>query len=527
MPPETHRIVSKQILEQSIWNKINQFCSNKSAENIDMIVTWIQSEFKIDITIDLDIVNGYITDCSNIKGNAIGLCRPKNDIEAIIIIRTFFIIKMPYTISAGRTNLTGSATPMEGFVISIEKLDNIKPTVKNNQVRTSTGIYLEDMRNQVLEQTNQNFYYPVDPTSRREAMVGGTVSCNASGFMPGEQGATRYWVDNLKVILPNGKTLNINRGQHISHHFTFEIDKKTLYLPTYNRPKIKNASGPYTCGDGEIDFINLIVGSEGIFGLITECTFNLKKNPKEHLNLFIVLESESMALKLYHHINQGLNFSQITALEYFGYNCQNYMVNKNHFFTSSAEVGIYLQIPLYNQSIDEACEKWLDILLKSKCNLVDKKIYVLNDRYSWNLFFKARHSIPDLALKKTKELEGVSIITDTIVPPQNFNLFLKRVHKLIQKADIEYLLFGHLGDCHLHFHLIIGKDQQEKAISVYNKIIDISSNLNGVYSAEHGTGKRKKIDFIKCYGNKAVEQVKRAKLFFDPDMLLNKDNIIS
>ena len=62
---------------------------------------------------DSDIVNGYITDWSNIQGNAIGLSRPKNHMEATIIIRIFFLIKMRYTISAGKTNLTGSATPME------------------------------------------------------------------------------------------------------------------------------------------------------------------------------------------------------------------------------------------------------------------------------------------------------------------------------------------------------------------------------------------------------------------------------
>ena len=79
----------------------------------------------------------------------------------------------------------------------------------------------------------------------------------------------------------------------------------------------------------------------------------------------------------------------------------------------------------------------------------------------------------------------------------------------------------------IDFHLIIDKHQEEEAINVYDKIIDISSSLNGVYSAEHGTGKRKKIDFIKCYGNTAAEQIRTTKLFFDPNMLLNKGNVIS
>tara|TARA_B100000609_G_C17127356_1_gene388303 strand:- start:557 stop:973 length:417 start_codon:yes stop_codon:yes gene_type:complete len=134
--------------------------------------------------------------------------------------------------------------------------------------------------------------------------------------------------------------------------------------------------------------------------------------------------------------------------------------------------------------------------------------------------------MPDLALKKTKEINGISIITDTIVPSENFAQFLNETHSLIKEQKIEYLLFGHLGDCHLHFHLIPNQEQEESAISIYNKIIDISSKLDGVYSAEHGTGRRKKIDFIKCYGIEAVKQIKKTKKCIDPFLLVNRGNII-
>ena len=523
----SYSIKSEQILNQSTYHKINSFCINKTINNIKEVVNWIKKIFDIDITLDLDIIKGYLKDWSNIEGYAIGLCRPKNRLESVIIIRVLYNLKIPYTISAGKTNLTGSATPMGGFVISIENLKTIQPIVKDDKVTSSPGIYLEDMRKEVLTQTNNQFCYPVDPTSRKEAMIGGTVSCNASGFIPGEKGATRYWTYGLEMILPNGKMIRCKRGEYISKDSKFELDGKIIELPSYNRPNIKNASGPYTCSNGEIDFIDLIIGSEGIFGLITECTFKLKPNPKNYLDLFILLKSEKYAIQFYNYLNQVLKLDQITALEYFGYNCQSYMINREYFFNNDSDVGIYLQVPLYQQSIDEICSEWLSILSKSNCNIDDKNIYVLNDQKSWDLFFEARHSIPELALKRTKELNGISIITDTIVPPQNFQEFLDKTHALIKKSNIEYLLFGHLGDCHLHFHLIPDKNQEKDAISIYNIIIDISSMLNGVYSAEHGTGKRKKIDFIKCYGQNAVQQLRKTKLFFDPNMLLNKGNVIT
>ena len=97
---------------------------------------------------------------------------------------------------------------------------------------------------------------------------------------------------------------------------------------------------------------------------------------------------------------------------------------------------------------------------------------------------------------------------------------------MIRANNIEYLLFGHLGDCHLHFHLIHSKKEQAIAETIYHNIVKESSRLGGVYSAEHGTGKRKRNDFIECYGIEAVNQIKLCKRSFDPKMLLNQGNIV-
>ena len=64
------------------------------------------------------------------------------------------------------------------------------------------------------------------------------------------------------------------------------------------------------------------------------------------------------------------------------------------------------------------------------------------------------------------------------------------------------------------------------ALKVYDEIVEKSSELGGVYSAEHGTGKRKCSDFIKCYGDEGVRSLRKTKTVFDPDFLLNRGNVI-
>ena len=498
--------------------------------NICDLVSFLKTEIKIDIASDREFVQSYERDWSNISGYADAVARPVNFKECAILLYLFSKSDIPITISAGKTNLTGSATPKSGLVISTELMTkpSTKVDIHSKTAQAPVGEFLENVRNKILKETNNKLYYPVDPTSREDARVGGTISCNASGFIPGERGATRYWVESLSVLLLNGQLIKAKRGEYISEKGKFFIDGHEIILPNYHRPKIKNASGPYTADDKEMDFVDLIIGSEGIFGMIVDCELRLDDLSKNHLDLFIPLDSEDKAINFYHYIQnlKKTKFFDIKALEYFGHNCQNYMNNKEYLFSDDKEVGIYMQIPIFEQKVEDVAEDWMIFLENSNCCIDLSKVLILNEPQNWKKFFDARHSIPVNALEKTIKLDAVSMITDTIVPPENFKDFLHYTHSVIKDNNIDYLLFGHLGDCHLHFHLIHSKKEQNIAERVYNKIIKESSRLGGVYSAEHGTGKRKRNDFLECYGIEASNQVKLCKSCFDPNMLLNQGNII-
>ncbi|SVC25762.1 uncharacterized protein METZ01_LOCUS278616, partial [marine metagenome] len=110
-----HSILGSDVVEKiSVWAE--------KSPTISELVEFLSLEFQIDITSDLDIVNGYERDCSNINGNAEVLCRPINELECALVLRCCQSVKIPQTISAGRTNLTGSATPKRGVILSIEKM---------------------------------------------------------------------------------------------------------------------------------------------------------------------------------------------------------------------------------------------------------------------------------------------------------------------------------------------------------------------------------------------------------------------
>lgn len=520
---------------------VESFCLNhQGIPALPELAVFLRDRFGVSVECDPDVVAGFAADSSTLPGTAQAVCRPATPRECALVLRACSQAGIPVTISSGKSNLTGSATPEGGLVLSLSRMMSADgaggPAVivdsSAKTVRGAVGMILEDLRRTVLKETGGALFYPVDPTSRADAAVGGTVACNASGFIPGPSGATRDWVRAVDLVLPDGGFIRAERGQYRSIDGRFVLEdgraRREWPVPRYSRPTIKNAGGPFSAPDGALDLVDLVVGSEGLFGAVTGCTLGLRKSPEGQLDLFFSLPDEASALAFYRQVRVHLQgkLGELGALEYFGVNCARHMDHRDVLFKASDQVGIYIQVPLYGRSLDETAEEWMDVITVSGCGARDEAILLLDSERSWALFMESRHSLPANALEVAKHRGTFTIMTDTVVPPDRFEEFLSFTHGILNEAGMEYLAFGHLGDCHLHFTLLPHREQIEKGVALYDAIVAKSAKLGGVYSGEHGTGKRKRHDFLRCYGAGAVADVRRCKAAVDPAFILNRGNVI-
>jgi len=531
----SHRIQCQSVLTDNELEAIDGFAANnRGIAALPAMADLLRGMFGAELVLDQDIVAGFTRDSSNLPGRADALFRPQSERELAAIFRLCFLTGIPFTVSGGRSSLTGSATPESGIVISTVKM--LSPPVTVDHARQTAvapvGIILEDMRRAVLEQSGGRLFYPVDPTSRSDALMGGAVACNASGFTPGEAGAIRHWIEAVDFILPNGMKITARRGEYLSNNGCFLLADRhkthELPAPRYPRPKIKNAGGPYSSPEGMLDFVDLVVGSEGIFGAVTACEMRLAPSPAGYLDLFFSLPAEENAVVLLDHLRNNLpgGLGQLTALEYFGVNCRKYMTHENLLFRGANQVGVYIQEPLADKNHDDAAVAWLERLAAADCGLDENAVIMLDNDRDRKIFMEARHSMPANALEVVQHRGTYTIMTDTVVPPERFSAFLEFTHRVIQAEKLDYLSFGHFGDCHLHFTILPEQDKLARATEIYDLIIAESARLGGVYSGEHGTGKRKRKDFLRCYGPEAVEQVRKCKAAVDPEFLLNRGNVI-
>ena len=90
----------------------------------------------------------------------------------------------------------------------------------------------------------------------------------------------------------------------------------------------------------------------------------------------------------------------------------------------------------------------------------------------------------------------------------------------------EYVIFGHIGDAHVHVNLLPrGASEFDRGRELMLELARKAVALGGTVSAEHGLGKRKSALLGIQYGPAEIEAMKAVKRRLDPQWLLGRGNL--
>ena len=85
----------------------------------------------------------------------------------------------------------------------------------------------------------------------------------------------------------------------------------------------------------------------------------------------------------------------------------------------------------------------------------------------------------------------------------------------------QYVIFGHIGDAHLHVNILPANDAEwQRASTLMTEFARKAVELGGTVSAEHGLGKRKRHLLPIQFSAAEIEQIKDVKRRLDPHWLL-------
>jgi D-lactate dehydrogenase (cytochrome) len=475
----------------------------------------------------LDELQDYLTDASNVSGgHAEKLFLPETAEEISEILKDANELKIPVTVSGARTGTVAGAIPFGGYVISLEKLNRIK-RISEDSATVQSGVILTDLQKAVDE---KNLFYPPDPTEW-SCQIGGTVATNASGARSFKYGATRKFVERLQFVLPSGEILNLKRGENFSTSGTIEIGKIRVNVPTYLQPDVRKNTSGYFSGE-RLDAIDLFIGSEGTLGVITEIELKILPKPEGFLSGVVFFKSENDLLNFVNEAREisfqtrksNSNSIDATVIEYFDDKALDFIKEKFVEVPDEMAGAIFFEQETTSETEDALFEAWNELL--EKHNADTEKSWFTTTEQDLIKMREFRHALPVSVNERIVRNRQRKVGTDMAVPDDKFRSFLRFYKEKLDESKLEYVIFGHIGDNHLHAN-IIPKDAEEakRAKHLYGRFIAQSIMLGGTISAEHGIGKLKSKYLYVMYGERYLNEMAALKRAFDPNGILGRGNV--
>ena len=467
----------------------------------------------------------YLRDESRRTGAAEHIVFAKNEED----IRNALKTAMPITVQGARTGIAAGAVPEGGLIINLSRMNRVGE-VDDGRVTVQPGALLSEVREKAEA---AGFLYPPDPTET-SASIGGMLACNASGAMSYHYGPTRQWVNALRVMLPDGDVLRVERGQTadgLSFSLATEGGREISgTLIGLNMPDVKSAAGYFIKPD--MDMLDLFVGMEGTLGIITEAELLLCPAPAARQALCAFFPDEAAALSFVRFLRDSL---EPVAIEFFGYRALNLLRESEMdlpAFPDKANTAIYFEFHGENDEVIEApvmaaAEKMVEL------GADDGDCWMADSPKEMDVHKAFRHATPEavnlLIDRRKKECPDLTKLgTDMSVPDKHLEEVIKLYRDDLADSGLEYVMFGHVGNNHIHVN-ILPRSMEEVAQGkdLYLKWAAEVVAMGGSVSAEHGIGKIKVPLLETMFGPEGIAAMRAVKKIFDPEGVLSPGNLFN
>lgn len=483
----------------------------------------------------------YLQDESRRTGFADSISFPTSETEVVEHTRDARARNLNITVQGARTGIAGGAVPEGGHVLNLSRMKSV------GEVREEAGEHLLTVQpgallNEIREVAScKGLIFPPDPTET-SASIGGMVACNASGALTFHYGPTRQWVNAVRMVLADGSVLSLQRGQNYASGRSFSLtteDGRVIsgQLPRYSIPGVKSTAGYYVADD--MDLIDLVIGSEGTLGVITEIDLLLTPKPAASAGLTLFTPTEEAAVKLVHILREGGVPTRPVAIEFFNNDALDLirrMKTECSAFADLPALRDNYHTALYTEfqgedeeSVEEAAMAAMEAA--AELGVSDDDTWFATTDREMEPIKAFRHAVPEavnllIAERKRSSAHLTKLGTDMSVPNDRLDQALEMYNSGIRESELESVIFGHISANHLHVNILPNSTAEyEKGEALYMAWARQIVSWGGSVSGEHGIGKIKAPFLELMYGNNGVEEMRELKRLFDPSFALNPGDL--
>jgi len=376
---------------------------------------------------------------------------PTSTAEVAEIVKTCNEFDVPFVPRGAGTSLAGGCLPVGGGVmIALTRMKRIvEVNLQDRYAVVEPGLVNLHLTRHLA---GSGYHYAPDPSSQGACTIGGNVATNSGGPHTLKYGVTVNHVLGLEVVMPDGRVVQLG--------------------------------GP-TEGLAGYDLVGLFVGSEGTFGICTQVTVRLTRDPDAYRTLLGIFETVSDATQAISRIiaagivpaalemmDQGI-VEAVEAAYGFG-------------FPLDAAAVVLIEVDGLEVAVDDEAERIIGL-----CNEQGaREVRRAESDEQRALLWKCRKQ----AFGAIGRLSPSYCTQDGVVPRTKLPEILEFITESGQRHGIRIVNVFHAGDGNIHPILLFDERDEDQVARVFrasDEILGRCIELGGSVTGEHGIGVEK------------------------------------
>jgi glycolate oxidase len=409
------------------------------------------------------------------------VCLPETEAQVIDILRTCFDLGVPVVARGAGTGLSGGAMPhAQGVVLSLARFNKILRVDREARL----AVVQPGVRNLAVSEAAAPFglYYAPDPSSQIACTLGGNVAENSGGVHCLKYGLTVHNVLRIRVVSIEGEV--------------FEIGSEALDAPGY-------------------DLLALMIGSEGMLGVVTEVTVKLV--PKPELAQVVMASFADVAQAgdaVAAIIGAGIIPAGLEMMDKAATAAVEPFVQAG--YDMNAEAILLCEADGTPEEVAEEIARVTAVLTAAGAG----DIRVSQSEAERLKFWAGRKA----AFPAVGRITPDYYCMDGTIPRKRLAEMLSAIAGMERKYGLRCANVFHAGDGNLHPLIMYDAAQPgnwERAEAFGAEILELSVALGGSITGEHGVGVEKINQMCVQYATPELEAFHRVKAAFDERGLLN------
>jgi glycolate oxidase len=406
---------------------------------------------------------------------------PETQDEVIAVVRFCRDEKLPFVARGSGTSLSGGALPVAGgIVIALNRLNRIvRVDAAQRLAVVEAGVVNTHVS---LAMAGHGLHFAPDPSSQLICTIGGNIAFNAGGAHCLKYGMTSNHVLGLKAVLATGEVVTLGSDS-------------------------REQVGP--------DWTGLMVGHEGLFGVVLEATLQLLPKPEcFHTVLAGYRTVEQAGDAVAAIVASGLLPGALEIMEKLALDAAVAAVHAEYPAGCEAVLIVELEGPRETVAAERAR---LDEVLAASQPV---EVRPARDPAERAAIWKGRKS----AFSAVGRLSPDFIVQDGVVPRRRLGEALRQIGEWSREMGVRCANVFHAGDGNLHpLILYDGRipGDLERAEALAGRILKLCVEMGGSITGEHGIGVEKREFLSVMFSPDEIDCFARIRQAFDPLGLAN------